>query len=146
METSSHSADRGRVHMHVYFSWQSAGSKGVDHTTTDAWVFRSCRPRVDVNCETRGPYFWLKACQHGNFYCSVFKEGAINTDTNYPPWQGQWVPEAPWVVGLWKQHKLGHDAFLRLSAKWRDGHDHRKAALAAVRESESAFEFERERA
>ena len=146
MEKSSHAETHGRVHVHVYFSWQTAGSNGVDHSTTDAWVFRSCRPRVDVNSETRGPYFWLKACQHGHFYCSVFKEGALYTDTNYPPWQGQWVPEAAWVVSLWKQHKLGHDAFLRLSAKLRDGHDRRKAAVAAVRESESAFEFDAERA
>ena len=125
MEESLHSADCGRVHLHVYFSWQGAGATGVNHTTTDAWVFQNRRPRVDVNSEARGPYEWLRAVQHGHFYVSVHKKGAVFTDSNYKPWVDNWVPEAWWVVSLWKQHKLEHDAYLRLSVKLRDGHDRR---------------------
>ena len=85
MERSLHSATAGRVHLHVYFSWQKPGSKGVDHATTDSWVFQSVRPRVDVNSEVRGPYHWLKATQRGHFYCSVRKEGAVYTGTDRLP-------------------------------------------------------------
>ena len=109
-------------------------------------MFKNTRPRVDVNSEMRGPHHWLKATQRGHFYCSVHKEGAVYTDTNYPPWQGLWAPEPGWVVSLYKQHKLGHDAYLRLSAKLRDGHDRRKASVDAVKKSEAALAFEAERA
>ena len=145
MERSTRSREAGRVHLHVYFSWQGPGKQGVDHATTDAWVFKSVRPRVDVNCEARGLHHWLKATQRGHFYCSVFKEGAIYADTNYPPWEGLWAPDPAWVVGLYKQHKLSHDAYLRLSMKLRDGHDRRMASVLAVRKSESAFAFDEER-
>ena len=146
MEKSMHSPDSARVHLHVYFSWMGAGAKGVDQGSTDDWVFKATRPRVDCNGEKRGPAFWLKATQRGHFYCSVHKEGAVHTATNYPPWQGAWVPDASWVVSLYRQHKLGHDAYLRLSARLRDGHDRRKASVEAIRSSEASFNFEEERA
>ena len=145
MEKSTNSADDGRVHLHVYFSWLGTCAKGVDQSNTDEWVFKNSRPRVDCNSERRGPYFWLRATQRGHFYCSVHKEGAIHTDTNYPPWQGGWVPDVAWVVSLYRQHKLGHDAYLRLSARLRDGHDRRKAAVEAARATEAACRFEKER-
>ena len=146
MERSVRSSEAERVHLHVYFSWLGPSAKGVDHRNTDDWVFKGSRPRVDCNCEGRGPHFWLKATQRGHFYCSVHKDGAVFTGTNYPPWEGQWVPDAAWVVSLYRQHKLGHDAYMRLSARLRDGHDRRKAAVEAVRATEATFAFQEERA
>ena len=146
MERSLHSQQPGRVHLHVYFSWHGPGSQGVNQTTTDAWVFDGVRPRADVNTENRGAFRWLRAVQRGHFYCSVHKEGAVYTATNYPPWGGLWAPDASWVVGLWKQHKLGHDAFRQLSVKLRDGHDRRKACVDAVQIAESSAAFAEERA
>ena len=48
--------EKGRVRLHAYFSWTRAGQTGIDHRTTDAWVFQNVRPRVDVNTEARGPH------------------------------------------------------------------------------------------
>ena len=87
---------------------------------------------------------WLKAVQRGHFYCSAHKQGALFSDTNYLVWAGAWVPDAAWVVGLWRQHKLDHDRFLQLSALLRDGHDRRKACVEAVRTNEAASAFEQE--
>ena len=67
------------------------------------------------------------------------------SDTNYPAWTGSWVPDAAWVVSLWRQHKLNHDRYLHLSALLRDGHDRRKACVEAVRTSEATLSFEQER-
>jgi len=146
MERSLRSSNEGRVHLHVYFSWMGPGAQGVHHLSTDEWVCKGSRPRVDVNSETRGPSYWLKATQRGYFYCSVHKKGAIHTATNYPPWEGSWVPDTAWVVSLHRQQKLDHDAYLRLSARLGDGHDRRKASVEAVRATEAAYAFEEERA
>ncbi|CAK0800003.1 unnamed protein product [Prorocentrum cordatum] len=146
MERSLHSRNVGRAHSHARISWQKPGAKSIDHATTDSWAFKNTRPRVDVNSEMRGPRRWLEATQRGHVYCSVHKEGAVYTDTNYPPRQGLWAPEPGWVVSLYKQHKLGHDAHLRLSAKLRGGHDRRMASVGAAEKSEAALAFEAERA
>lgn len=119
----------GRIHLHAYFSWHG-GSKGVDHSTTDAWLFQGVKPRVDANSEHRGPWFWLRAVQHGHFYVQVMKRGSLYAKTNYPAFSGDWAPDATWVTALWKQHKLGHDAYLKLSVLLRDGHDRRKVCVA----------------
>ena len=94
----------------------------------------------------RGGTHWLKAVQRGHFYCSVHKAGALFTCTNYAPWGGTWVPDAAWVVSLYRQHKLDHDQYLHLSALLRDGHERRKASVEAVRASEQASAFTQERA
>ena len=124
----------------------TSGKKGVDEKTTDAWVYQSTRPRVDANSEKRGPWHWLRAAQHGHFYCSVHKLGALHTATNYPPWDAGWAPDVSWVTNLWRQHKLTHAGYLALSAKLRDGHDRRKRDVEAVMMTESASAFAAERA
>lgn len=146
LERSLSSSTPGRVHFHVYFSWSKPKAQGVDHRTTDKWVFKGSRPRVDVNTERRGPAYWIRATQRGHFYCSVHKSGAVRSATNYPPWEGVWVPDVSWVLSLYRQHKLDHDMYLSLSAKLRDGHDRRKASVEAVRASEAAKMFEEEKA
>ena len=146
LERSLHSSKGDRVHLHVYFSWLGPSARGVDCRGTDSWMFRGVRPRVDVNTEARGPSLWLKAVQRGHFYCSVRKEGALFTGTNYPAWAGGWVPDAAWVVGLYRQHKLGHARYLQLSALLRDGHERRKASVEAARATEAEHAFEQERA
>ena len=136
LEISLHAeTQHQRVHAHCYFSWH--GKSGVDHSTTDAWMFQGIRPRVDANTEARSPWQWLKATQHGHFYVAVDKLGTLYTATNYPAWGGIWVPDAQWVVSLWRQHKLDHEGFMALSVKLRDGHDRRKAVADAVRSSET---------
>ena len=146
MESSSHSTRTGTVHLHAYFSWTGKQNKGVNVRGLDEWCFQGVRPRVDCNSEARGPIFWLKAVQRGHFYCSAHKEGALFSATNYPPWTGVWVPETAWVVSLYRQHKLGHDRYLSLSAMLRDGHDRRQASVAAVKITEVAEAFQAERA
>ena len=147
LELSTQSSTAGRVHIHVYFSWLQHNAVGVDQKTTDEWVFRGTRPRVDVNCEVRGLHHWRKAAQRGHFYCSAHKEGALYSASNYPPWEGGWAPEVSWVTSLYRQHKLSHDALLLLSAKLRDGgHDRRKAAVEASRATEAAAAFAEEQA
>jgi hypothetical protein len=145
MEESLQSHDQGRVHLHCYFSWHGPETNGIDHTTTDAWMFRGVRPRVDVNREQRGPSYWLKATQHGHFYVQVHKKGTLHAATNYAAWDQDWVPDAWWVVALWRQHKLDHQAFLLLSCKLRDGHDRRKACVDAVIATESSLLYAEER-
>ena len=145
MERSLKADQPGAVHLHAYFSWVGVGAKGVNCRGTDPWTFRKVKPRVDCNSEQRGPGYWLKAVQRGHFYCSAHKKGAVFTATNYPPWSGTWVPDAAWVVALYRQHKLDHDAYLRLSALLRDGHERRKASVEAVKSSEAAVAFEEER-
>ena len=144
MEKSLNAAEAGRVHLHCYFSWQSAGSQGIDHRTTDEWVFNGVRPRVDSNSERRGPHEWLRATQHGHFYVSVHKKGTLYSDTNYAPWNDNWIPEAWWVVSLWKQHKLDYDDYMVLSLKLRDHHDKRKAVADAVLAGKTRLAFREE--
>ena len=146
VEESEHSEDQGRVHCHCYLSWHGPGAKGVDHRTTDAFVFDSVRPRVDCNSEHRGPYYWLKATQHGHFYTSVFKMGTYYAATNYAPWTGIWVPEEHWIKSLWKQHKLSHEMYIALSIRFRDGHDRRRACVEAVISGELSQSYVQEKA
>ena len=146
LERSTNSSADDRVHLHVYFSWLAPKGAGVDHSTTDEWVFRGTRPRVDVNSENRGLQQWRKATQRGHFYLSAHKEGAVYSTTNYPPWDSNWVPETNWVTALYRQHKLGHDAYLLLSARLREGHDRRRAAVEAARATEASAAFAEERA
>ena len=136
MELSLRSEEVGRVHLHAYWSWTTA--RGVDHDCTDQWCFRGVRPRVDVNSEHRGPYEWKRACQHGHWYVQVQKLGTLESATNYAPWENDWIPEAWWATALWKQHKLDHETYLRISMQLRDGHDRRKACVDAVIAAESA--------
>ena len=138
MEESLGSEDKGREHFHCYFCWHGPGG-GIDHRTTDSWVYEGVRPRVDANSEKRGPHEWLKATQHGHFYVSVLKKGTIFTATNYSPWESDWVPEAWWVVNLWREHKLEHDQYMDLSVRLRDGHDRRKANCEVIQAAEIAL-------
>ena len=144
MEESVHSADAGRVHLHCYFSWHGGGSKGVNHKTLDAWVFRGVKPRVDKNTEGRGPWYWMKAAQHGHFYVHVKKQGTLYSDSNYAPWETGWSPERVWIMTLYRQHKLDHGQFLELSMKLRDGHDRAQALVAAIQADEREHECARE--
>ena len=143
VEESTNSQEQGRVHAHVYFSWH--GKSGIDHSTTNAWMFQNIRPRVDINRESRGPTHWLKATRHGHFYVNVEKLGTLFSNTNYPPWEGRWEPEAQWVTKLWRAHKLDHKGYLELSTRLRDGHDKRVAVVAAVVASEKAQAYASER-
>jgi hypothetical protein len=102
-------------------------------------MFWGVVPRVDKNTENRGPHFWLKATHHGHFYVWVEKVGTLRSASNYPPFTGVWVPDAHWVVALWRQHKLGHDDYMKLSVKLRDGHDRRRACMEAVVASEKKY-------
>ena len=145
LEESLRSDEKGKAHLHAYFSWAKPGAGGVDQRTTDAWVFNGVRPRVDVNFEGRGPQEWLRSVQHGHFYVSVAKRGTVNADTNYQPWVAGWAPEPWWVTKLWRLHKLDHAQYRHLSAQLRDGHDRRKACLEAVEISESSSAFIAER-
>ena len=79
LEKSLASDDQGRVHAHCYFSLHGAQTAGIDHATTDEWVFQGSRPRVDANSENRGPHHWLRAAQHGHFYVWVMKKGTLFT-------------------------------------------------------------------
>lgn len=145
LECSLHAQADRRVHLHCYLSWHGPGANGIDHATTDEWTFQGVRPRVDANTENRGPWQWLKATQHGHFYVSVHKLGTVQSATNYPPWAGLWIPDAQWVVSLWRHHKLDHDGFIELSLKLRDGHDKRKAVVDAVKAGETAAAIKTER-
>ena len=144
LETSQHAREAGRAHMHCYFSWH--GTHRIDHRTLDAWCYKGVRPRVDVNRENRGPSYWLKAVQHGHFYVLVHKIGTLFSAGNYQPWQGIWVPEAQWVVSLWRQEKLDHAQYFKLSTRLKDGHDRRKANFDCVLASENALAQESEKA
>ena len=145
LEESVASGSEKRCHAHCYFSWHGSNN-GIDHSTTKEWRFRDIAPRVDKNTENRGPWHWQRAVQHGHFYVSIIKEGTLHSATDYGPWEGQWIPEAAWVVSLWKQHKLSHSTYLALSVKLRDGHDRRKACVESVIAAESAVAYANERA
>ena len=56
--------------------------------------------------------------------------------TNYYPWR-DYIPKAAWLVGQYNAHKLSHDEFIDLSAKFRTGHERRK------RDAEAALADER---
>ena len=144
LELSTRAQENGRVHLHGYWSWHGQ-SAGVDQRNTDGWMFHGVRPRVDVNSDHRGPREWLRAAQHGHFYVQVHKLGTVYAATNYPAWGGAWAPEHWWITTLWKQHKLDHDQFLRLSAQFREGHDRRRAWVDAVRAAESSIAHEAEK-
>ena len=55
------------------------------------------------------------------------------------------MPEAWWVVGLWKKHKLEHEQFLELSLRLRDGHDKRRTNCEIVQAGEMAAQYQNER-
>ena len=138
MEESTQAVEEGRVHLHAYLSWHAAGSKGIDHTSTQEWRFKGVKPRVDTNTEARSAWQWLRATQHGHFYVQIMKEGTLWSSSNYWAWVHGWVPEAAWATSLWRQHKLSHQAYLRISIKLRENHDRRKAMVDAVVAAEAA--------
>ena len=55
------------------------------------------------------------------------------------------MPEAWWVVSLWREHKLEHDQYMDLSIRLRDGHDRRKANCEIVAAAEAAQSYRAER-
>jgi hypothetical protein len=129
MERSLRSTEVGKVHLHGYFS---GFEEELDTTDLDTLVSRGSHPRLDANKENRGPTFWMAAKWHGHFYtyCPE-KDGSLFQETTVPPWEA-YTPEAWWALRLWKAHKLGHEKFLALSARLRDGHSRRKADAEAV--------------
>ena len=73
-----HAEESGRVHLHGYLSWHKAGTNGIDHSTTNGFVFEGVRPRIDTNSEARSAWQWLRATQHGHFYVQILKDwGAL---------------------------------------------------------------------
>ena len=74
----------------------------------------------------------------------VKKKGTLHADSNFLAWVAGWVPDAQWVVSLWRAEKLDHDSYTELSARLKDGHDRRMANLAAVRATETALAQQRE--
>ena len=137
MERSLKSQEEGRVHLHAYLSGRGEGE--LDTTDLSPLVFGGARPRLDANKENRGPTFWLAAKWHGHFYtfCPE-KVGSVRWATSVTPWDA-YTPEAWWVVRLWKAHKLGHEDYLSLSARLRDGHAKRKADAEAVAATEATL-------
>ena len=141
-----------RHHLHAYFFWTD--DLGVDHKTLDAWVFQEMKPRVDV-CRSRGAAVGggqREAALHGLWYVHLDKSGTVRRpgagvppvqipckSTNYYPWR-DYIPKAAWLVGQYNAHKLSHDKFIELSAKFRTGHEHRK------RDAEAALAYERKHA
>ena len=53
MERSLQSSDRGRVHLHGYFSAFKCGE--LDTTDLEPLQFQGVKPRIDMNREARGP-------------------------------------------------------------------------------------------
>ena len=51
---------------------------------------------------------------------------------------GRRLGDVAWATSLWRQHKLGHQAYLRISIKCRENHDRRKAIVEAVVAAEAA--------
>ena len=74
------------------------------------------------------------------------KEGTLWSSSNYWAWVDGWVPEVTWATTLWKQHKLSHQAYLRISVKIRENHDRRKAMVEAVVAAEAAEAYVEEQA
>ena len=138
-QKSTLAAPAPQYHLHAYFLWTDG--RGVDHRTLDAWYFNEIRPRVDVcRCRRRatgaGP---LEAALHGLWYVTLAKLGTINAGTNFHPWR-DYVPKATWLLGQYNAHKLTHEQYVELSARFRTGHDDRKrdAAAALADEKRSA--------
>ena len=99
-----------------------------------------------MDTENRGGTFWLRAIQHGHWYFQTPKIGKVFWVTNYSAWSAGWVPDAAWVVSMWKQHKITHEDFLAVSLKIRDNHDRRKQMVEAVMADERAQLFAKEQA
>ena len=134
LEKSLRSTEKDRLHLHCYLSWKRG--VGVDLRSLNKFVFNGIAPRVDVNSEHRGFYHWQRATDHGHFYVAVEKDGTLKVDTDYAAWR-DYTPDASWISSLWKEHKLDHGGYERLSAKCRDGHARRMRDLEAVRRTEA---------
>ncbi len=144
LERSLDSPEEGRVHLHAYLA--DPGPEEWDTTALDTLKFQGVKPRIDTNKEKRGPYHWGQAKWHGHYY--VFcpeKVGSLFWATSVQPWAA-YLPEAWWIVRLWKAHKIDHNPYLKLSARLRDGHARRKADVEAVRLTESADRHAKEKA
>ena len=135
LEESQGSKDKGRLHIHGYLSW-GPRKPGVDVKSLAQFVFDGMTPRADANSENRGGWHWQQATNHGHFYVALRKKGTLQAETSYEAWK-DYVPQAFWVVSLWKAHKLEHDEFELLSAKLADGHARRMQDLEAVRRTET---------
>jgi len=100
-------------------------------------INKGVRPRIDA-CSATNPTAFRNAALHGLWYVTVHKHGGIHEASNYTPWL-EYQPKKEWLVSLWAQHKLTHDQYECLSARFRIGHAARMADLAAVRRTERAL-------
>ena len=123
------------VHLHAYLLWTDG--VGVYMRNTDKLVFENVRPRVDKCTATGKTLASHHAALHGLWYVTVKKAGTLFAATNHAPGKNYTVPAA-WVTGLWRQGKLGHDAYLQMSSALRENHFRRKRDVHEVLRDEKA--------
>ena len=124
LEESEHSEVEGRHHLHNYFLWTDG--VGIECQTLDDFYFEGIRPRIDVcvtRCATSSP---RSAAEHGMWYVTFVKKGALLSATNYP--SPQWYkPQAAWLQSLYAAGKLDYTAYITTSASmFPVGHSARK--------------------
>jgi hypothetical protein len=119
-------------HGHSYYFW--FGGDELCFSNTDAFLFKTVRPRVD-QCYVTNPAVFKVAALHGLWYVYVTKLGTQQVAANIFPWQ-HYTPKKEWLVKLWEDRKLDHASFERLSTSFRGGHAARMKDLEAVRSSE----------
>jgi len=71
------------------------------------------------------------------WYVAVRKAGTLEVAGNHHAGR-DYEARAEWAVALWRQHKLSHESFLRMSAEFREGHAKRKRDVDEVMRDEKA--------
>ena len=138
MELSVHSADAGRVHMHLFVTlpadqWQ----RWVRMTTLKTlFIFRDKSASHVSPCHCgRGAGARLRAQRQGLYYAQAPKLGSIFSVASAPA-HSTFLVSAKWVHELWRSHKLSYEGARAEILRTRDGVQKWLGELDATRRAE----------
>ena len=130
MEQSIKSADKGRLHLHVFVEF----THKVDWTTVAPMRFDNVLPNASPT-QARGKN-QRTVVDQGHFYVFANKVGTLKVATSgHEPWADYKVC-GWWLDELWSQHKLGHHVYIDYAASVRVGY------LTRVRQANALIERE----
>ena len=130
MEQSIKSADKGRLHLHVFVEF----THKVDWTTVAPMRFDNVLPNASPT-QARGKN-QRTVVDQGHFYVFANKVGTLKVATSgHEPW-AEYKVCGWWLDELWSQHKLSHHVYIDYAASVRVGY------LTRVRQANALIERE----
>ena len=138
MEMGRRTPDLGRVHYHCYLTNMNGRDPRVfAEIDCVSWSWEHRWPDVRISQVARNYRKKANILNEAHYYCQSSKIGQLFSETNHDL-KAMGKLEAHWVVNLWKQHKLGHGAFLEDALAARVNYVRNAELINTVRKAEQA--------